>query len=190
MARIDRIPGLTIEGLAIVSADGMIADATGEQPPSLKIPADQQFFFATCAKADVLVHGRNSSEGGPDAVNKRRIILTRRVAGIAPDPDNAKAVLWNPAGAPLRDAWQAHGFSGGLLVVIGGTEGFGLFLELGYDAFHLSRTTKVRLPGGRPVFPGVPTRSPEDLLLEHGLKPGAARVLDPAAELTLTPWTA
>lgn len=189
MARADRIPGLTIEGLAIVSADGMIADAAGEQPPSLKIPADQQFFFATCAKADVLVHGRNSGEGGPDAANRRRIILTRRVASIARDPENAKAVLWNPAGAPLHRAWQAHGLPGGLLVVIGGTEGFGLFLELGYDTFHLSRTAKVRLPGGRPVFPGVPARTPEDLLSEHGLKPGATRVLDPSAELTLTTWT-
>jgi dihydrofolate reductase len=189
MARADRIPGLTIEGLAVVSADGMIADAAGVQPSSLKIEADQRFFFATCAKADVLVHGRNSSEGGPHAADKRRIILTRSVAGVAPDPENAKAILWNPAATPLAAAWQALGLAGGLMIVIGGTDGFGLFLELGYDTFHLSRTAKVRLPGGRPVFPGVPARTPEDLLSEHGLKPGATRVLDPSAELTLTTWT-
>ena len=37
MARPDRI-----EGLAIVSADGMIADASGAQPDALKLEADQR----------------------------------------------------------------------------------------------------------------------------------------------------
>ena len=39
MPRPDRI-----EGLAIVSVEGMIADADGIQPPSLKLEADQKFF--------------------------------------------------------------------------------------------------------------------------------------------------
>jgi hypothetical protein len=34
------------------------------------------------------------------------------------------------------------------LAVIGGTGVFGLFLEIGYDSFHLSRARNVRLPGG------------------------------------------
>ena len=29
---------------------------------------------------------------------------------------------------------------------------------------------------------------PEDLLAQHGLKPGPLRVLDPAADLTLVTW--
>ena len=33
-----------IEGYAIASADGMIADATGFMPDSLKIEADQRFY--------------------------------------------------------------------------------------------------------------------------------------------------
>ena len=41
MARPDRI-----EGLAIVSSDGMIADARGVQPDALKLEADQRFFHA------------------------------------------------------------------------------------------------------------------------------------------------
>ena len=77
----------------------------------------------------------------------------------------------------------------GSLVAIGGTEVFGLFLEFGYDAFHLSRAGKARLPGGRPVFPGIPPRTPDDLLAQHSLKPGPARLLDAAAELTLTTWS-
>ena len=178
-----------IEGLAIVSADGMIADATGVQPAALKLEADQRFFFEAVRRADVLAHGRNSGEGGPSAAQKRRIILTRSVTGVTPDPTNAKTVLWNPASATLDTAWDALGPSGGLLVVIGGTDGFGLFLELGYDVFHLSRAGNVRLPGGRPVFPGVPERNPEQLLAGHGLQPGDTQVLDAAAALTLTTWT-
>ena len=95
---------------------------------------------------------------------------------------------WNPAGATLDQAWEALGLSGGLLAVIGGTEPFGLFLEIGYDAFHLSRASRAKLPGGRPVFPGIPPSTPEALLAQHGLKPDPARVLDDKAGLTLVAW--
>jgi dihydrofolate reductase len=177
-----------IEGLAIVSADGMIADAKGLQPAALTLEADQRFFFEMLDQATALAHGRYSGEGGPGAARRRRLILTRRVAGIARDPRNDKAVLWNPAGAALQEAWEGLGLSAGLLAVIGGTDVFGLFLELGYDAFHLSRADNVQLPGGRPVFPGIPPRTPEELLSERGLRPDPARVLDRPAGLTLVTW--
>ena len=45
-----------------------------------------------------------------------------------------------------------------------------------------------RLPGGVPVFPGIPPATPEDLLAQHGLKPGAMRDLDASAGLALTVW--
>ena len=184
------MPGPTrIEGLAIVSVEGMIADAQGIQPPSLKPKADQTFFRAECARADALAHGRHSSEGGPDFDGRRRLILTRRIPALAPDPGNPKAVLWNPAGASLDRAWEGLGLSGGLLVVTGGTDGFGLFLELGYDVFHLTRAARASLPGGRPVFPGVPARTPEDVLAAHGMKPGATRVLDASEGVTLVTWS-
>lgn len=183
MARPDRI-----EGTAIVSADGMIADARGVQPDALIIAADQHFFFTLLDKAAALAHGRHSAEGGSGASKRRRLILTRRVSGVARDPQNDRAVLWNPAGASLEDAWAMLGLSGGTLAVIGGTEVYGLFLEMGYDAFHLSRAAHVRLPGGRPLFPGVPEQTPEALLARHGLKPGPVRVLDTSAGLTLVTW--
>ena len=63
----------TVEGLAIVSADGMIADAAGVQPDALKLEADQRFFHDVLNTADVLVHGRHSGEGGPRAAQRRRI---------------------------------------------------------------------------------------------------------------------
>jgi dihydrofolate reductase len=177
-----------IEGLAIVSADGMIADAHGRQPEALKLEADQRFFYDTLDKAGGLAHGRHSGEGGPDAAQRRRLILTRRIERLIPDPENGKAVLWNPAGASLDEAWARLGLAGGTLAVIGGTEVFGMFLERGYDAFHLSTAAHAKLPGGRPVFPGVPARTPEELLSARGLKPDAVRVLDAAAGLSLVTW--
>src|SRR5436190_22762612 len=127
-----------IEGLAIVSADGMIADARGIQPDALKLEADQRFFHARLDEATALVHGRNSGEGGPHMARRRRLILTRTIPSLARDPRSNKTVHWNPAGATLDEACHALGLSGGLLAVIGGTEPFGLFLDIGYDVFHLS----------------------------------------------------
>jgi dihydrofolate reductase len=178
-----------IEGLAIVSADGMIADAQGVQPPALKLKADQRYFFAALDRADVVVHGRNSGEGGPRAATRRRIVLTRTVSSVARDPGNERCVRWNPAGATLDQALAMLGRPDGLLAVIGGTEVYGHFLDLGYDAFHLSRAGHAQLPGGRPLFPGIPPNTPEDLLARHGLKPGPARSLDAAAGLTLVDWS-
>jgi len=177
-----------IEGYAIVSADGMIANAEGVMPDALKIEADQRFFHCSLDRAGAVAHGRHSQETDAGAPQRRRLILTRRIAAFAPDPQNDKAVWWNPAGASLEQAWEALGVSRGPLAVIGGTEVFGLFLGIGYDAFHLSRAGKVYLPGGRPVFPGVGPRSPEDLLAAHGLKPGPVQMLDEAAEATLRTW--
>src|SRR5216684_7402408 len=136
-----------IEGLAIVSADGMIADARRIQPDALKLEADQRYFRRVLDEAAVLVHGRHSGEGGPDAARRRRLILTRHIAGVAPDPGDARAMLWNPASATLEQAWDALRLTGGLLAVIGGTGPFGLFLDR-YDAFHLSRARNARLSGG------------------------------------------
>ena len=181
MPRPDRI-----EGLAIISADGMIADARGVQTDAIKLEADQRFFHDMLGKATALAHGRHSGEGG--TARRRRLILTRRVAGIGRDPHNDKTVHWNPSGASLPEAWEALGLTGGLLAVIGGTDVFGLFLELGYDAFHLSHAAHAQLPGGRPVFPGIPPRTPGELLSQHGLKPGPVRVLDRSAGLTLVTW--
>ena len=77
MVRPDRI-----EGLAIVSADGMIADAAGLQPDGLKLEADQRFFHAKLDEATALAHGRNSGEGGPHMTRRRRLILSRKIADL------------------------------------------------------------------------------------------------------------
>jgi dihydrofolate reductase len=180
-----------IEGYAIISTDGMIADAGGAQPPGLMVPADQRFFHEGLAHSAAAVHGRFSHEGGGEAAERRkRLVLTRGIAALAPHPDYAHGLLWNPAGASLEQAWQALEAGDGVLAVIGGTEAFGLFLDLGYDAFHLTRANRVRLPGGRPVFPGVPARRPEELLAMRGLAAGPAQVLDPESDVALVTWQA
>ena len=175
-----------IEGYAIVSADGMIANAEGQIPPSLVFEADQRLFRQAIDAADLVVHGRHSAEK-PASRTRRRVIVTTRVPGVAADPSNANAVLWNPAGAPFENAVAQLGGPHNTIAILGGTNVFGLFLDR-YDAFDLSRAANVRIPGGRPVFPGVPASSPDDVLTRHGLVAGAPQILDRENALTVTSW--
>jgi dihydrofolate reductase len=179
----------SIEGYAIVSVDGMLADAQRRIPPELQIEADQTFFHGALEGAAAVVHGRHSHEGGPKSANRLRLVVTSTVPALAPHPRYPKGLLWNPKGASLDEAWSRLGASEGMLGVIGGPDVYQLFLDIGYDAFHLSRAAKVRLPGGRPVFRDIgPGRTPEDVLADRGLKPGPVQVLDQAAGATLVSW--
>jgi hypothetical protein len=176
-----------IEAYVIASADGMLADASGVQPASLHFEADQRHFEEGLDRADVVVNGRRSQEGHSNAMSRRRLVLTRQVASLAPDPDNPRARLWNPAGASLEAACAALGLSSGTIAVIGGPQVFTLFLKLGYDCFHLSRATKVRLPGGLPVFSREKFGGdPDATLAAAGLKARPSVWLDDG--LTLTDW--
>ena len=176
-----------IEAYVIASADGMIADLHGVQPASLHFAADQRQFEKGLDHADVVVNGRRSQEGHSNALNRRRLVLTRKVASLAPDPDNPKARLWNPAGASLEAACVALGLSSGAVAVIGGPQVFTLFLKLGYDCFHLSRAINVRLPGGLPVFSReLFDGDPDAALAAAGLKARPPAWLEDG--LTLTDW--
>jgi hypothetical protein len=176
------IGAFRIEAYVIVSADGMLADPTGVQPASLHFEADQRQFATGLERADAIVNGRHSAEDQPNSRFRRRLVLTRQVAGLAPDPGNPKARLWNPAGASLEEACAALGLQAGMVTVIGGPQAFTLFLKLGYDCFHLSRAVKVRLPGGLPLFGG----DPDAALHAAGLEPGPTQWLEDG--LTLTDW--
>ena len=176
-----------IEGYVIASADGMLADASGVQPASLHFEADQRHFLKGLDQADIVVNGRHSAEGDPNAMSRRRLVLTRQVANLAPDPDNPKARLWNPGGASLDDACAALDLSSGTVAVIGGPQVFTLFLRLGYDCFHLSRAINVRLPGGMPVFSREKFGGdPDATLSAAGLKSQPPARLEDG--LTLTDW--
>jgi hypothetical protein len=181
------MPALRIEGYVIVSADGMLADARNVMPDQLKFEGDKAFFTSALDRADLILHGRNSYEDQPNSPRRKRIILTRKIEAIAPDPSNPKATLWNPAGASFEAACQRAGVASGTVAVIGGPGVFGMFMDR-YDVFWLSVAPRVRLPGGEPCFPGVPARSPQEILAAHGLRAGEPQVLDAADEVGVTPW--
>jgi hypothetical protein len=181
------IGAFRIEAYVIASADGMLADASGVQPASLHFEADQRHFQAGVDHADVVVNGRHSQEGDQNAMNRRRLVMTRQVARLAPDPDNPQARLWNPAGASLEAACAELGLKTGTVAVIGGPRVFTLFLKLGYDCFYLSRAINVRLPGGLPVFSRDRFGGdPDATLAAAGLR--ARRPISLEDGLTLTDW--
>ena len=177
-----------IEGYAIVSTDGMLADGKGAMPDSIRNDADQRFFQDGLDRAAAVVHGRHSHEGGPRAARRKRLVVTRQIAAVAPDPSRPNALLWNPLGATLEQALEQLDAADGTVAIIGGPEVFSLFLPL-YDGFHLSRAANAKIPGGLPVFTEVgPNAAPEDVLSRRGLKPGPRRDLDAAAGVTLVTW--
>ncbi len=165
----------------------MLARTPGSHPPELTIEADQRFFEAKLDEADLIVHGRNSHESQRSSPNRKRVVATRRIVNVAPDPENRNAVRWNPAGASFEEAAAHLGVSSGLVAVIGGTEIFDLFLPR-YDAFWLTIAARVKLPGGVPVFIDVPQSPPADVLHRHGLAPAETRMLDATRNVALVKW--
>lgn len=177
-----------IEGYAIVSREGMIANSDGSFPEQIKIPADQQFYQASLDRVSAVANGRHSAEGGPKEKARKRIVLSRRVHRIVHDPDNPNAILWNPATASFEEAWQKLNVDDGTLAVVGGTDVFALFLTIGYDTFYLSRA-HASVPHGRPVFPGVGHgMTPEEPLRRHGLVLKSTRLLDAETDTVLEEW--
>jgi hypothetical protein len=178
---------LRIEGYVIVSADGMLANAEHVMPDALKFQGDQRFFNAALDAVDLVVHGRHSFEDQPNSPRRTRIILTQSIASLAPDPGNPKATLWNPAGASFQQACDQAGVRSGTAAIIGGPIVFALFFGR-YDTFWLSRAARVRVPGGVGAFPGVPARSPAEILRASGLRPDEQRILDQEQQVTVTAW--
>ncbi len=94
---------------------------------------------------------------------------------------------------PGRLAWQdvvrAVLPQGGQVAVPGGRRVFDLFLAIGYDAFHLSRVTGLRIPGGIAVFSACDDgQDAEAVLSGAGLRPGPSRILDQDGPVILSVW--
>jgi hypothetical protein len=181
------VPALRIEGFVIVSADGMLANADHVMPDALKFRGDKRFFSISLDRAALIVHGRNSGEDQPNAQVRKRLIVTRKVATLAPDSTNPKATLWNPAGASFEEACSFAGVRAGTVAIIGGPPVFDMFMAR-YDTFWLSQAPHVRLPGGEGCFSGVPAHTPQEILAAHGLKPGEAKILEASQDVSVTPW--
>ena len=146
------MPALRIEGYVIVSADGMLANASNVMPDELKFEGDKQFFTAALDRADLIVHGRNSYEDQPNSPKRKRVILTRKVAAIAPDPSNPNATLWNPAGASFEAACDRAGVRSGTVAIIGGPGVFGMFMDR-YDVVLALAGAACAAAGRRALLP-------------------------------------
>lgn len=178
---------LRIHGYVIASADGMLADASGVMPDALKFPGDHAFFSGSLDDVDLVVHGKRSFEDQPNSPKRRRIVLSRSVATVAPDPSNPKATLWNPAGARFEAACDLARVRQGVAAIIGGPAVFAMFFDR-YDAFFLSQAPHVFVPDGQPCFPGIPERSPQRILGDHGLRAAEVQLLDAAHDVIVTAW--
>jgi dihydrofolate reductase len=181
------MPALRIEGYVIVSADGMLANAQNLMPDALKFEGDKRFFTAALDRAALIVHGRHSHEDQPNSPTRKRVILTRKVDAVEPDPSTPNALLWNPARTSFEVVCKRAGVTAGTVAIIGGPAVFEMFMDR-YDTFWLSEAPNVKLPGGEPCFPGVGPRTPQQILATHGLKAGKPEMLDPADGVSVTPW--
>ena len=183
--------GHFIEGHAIVSPEGMIADAQGLFPEALGDAEDWVRFQAALDACVATVLARASHEATPNRAGRLRVVMSRAARGLARRED---AWWGNPAEVPPAAMLAEVAPHGGRIGVPGGRAAFDLFLrpapgQPGFDAFHLATNPACPLPGGRPVFSGLaPGRGPEALLAEAGLVPGEPEILTPARGVSLRIW--
>ena len=152
------IPGssVVVEGHAIISVDGMIAAADGTMPPALRNEADWRIFQAALDVAALVVLGRLGHERHPNP-GRRRLVLTRSVDTLEPDPDDPLTHYWNPANIEIGPVLDQLSISEGVLAVTGGTGTFDLFVPL-FDRFVLSEVRDLTLDKGTPCFTNGPPR--------------------------------
>jgi hypothetical protein len=102
---VNTMQGFSIEGYAIVSADGMIADRNGHMPDGLKCDADARFFTEGLDSAALVVHGRHSHERqGSASDRRRRMIVSDRSLGFSVHASIPNAWVWNPASMAFEKA--------------------------------------------------------------------------------------
>ena len=175
--------GFPVVGHAIVSADGMIADAAGLMPSPLRNEADFSLFQKALDEAAIVVVGRMGHERHPNP-GRRRLVFTGSVASFAEDPRDRLAALYNPAGMELAEALRRMRIAGGTVAVTGGRRVFDRFLPL-FAEFLLAEVHGFVLPDGIPCFSDG---HPRTALAKAGLTPAETRIIDAANGVTLTRW--
>lgn len=178
-------PPITIDGYAIISDDNCIADAHGNMPDVLKNDADWAYFQAALDAATLTVVGRKGHEANPNVKKRRRLVLSRSIAGLE---QRADGWWWNPAGSDWQTVREQTAPEGGAIAVPGGRDVFDLFLALGYSSFHLARAEGSLVPGGTKLFSDMKDETPETLLTNNGLVAEPSTWLDKAANVSMAIW--
>src|ERR671912_2366412 len=140
---------IEIHGYAIVSDNDRIADAPGRTPGMLRNEADWAYFQTELDRSAALVLGRLGHDANPNPKGRLRMVLSSSSTGLERHPDGW---WWNPDAIPWNEAIRAVLPEGGRVAVPGGRRVFDLFLEIGYDAFHLTRAHAVRVGEGIALF--------------------------------------
>lgn len=138
------------EGHAIVSEDGMIADANGDMPAALRNDADWRLFQTALDRAALVVLGRLGHARHPNP-GRRRLVLTRSVTDLMSDPADPLATYWNPEGIAIEAVLERLDIASGTIAITGGTGAFDLFVPR-YTRFVLSEVRGLMIPEGTPCF--------------------------------------
>ena len=179
---------IEITGYAIVSDDDKIAGADGLIPPSMRNEKDWDLYQRGLASSDLVVFGHRSHELEPNTRGDRRLVVSRRAAGLE---QRADAWWWNPAGVSWGEVVERLLPDGGGVAAPGGQIVFDLFLKIGYDAFRLARAHGVKLPGGIALFSTLTAGlTAEHVLTTAGLRVSEQIPLDPQHGVEMEVWRA
>lgn len=177
---------IEISGYAIVSKDDKIAGHDGLLPPSLRNEKDWDYYQRALAASDLIVFGRRSHELEPNERGDLRLVISRGAAGLE---RRADGWWWDPARMSWTEAAKQLLPLGGAVAVPGGQGVFDLFLQIGFEAFHLSRAHRVSLPGGRAIFSACDMGlSAATVLANAGLRPIEKIALDPENDVDMVVW--
>ncbi len=183
----DRVRPIEIHGYAIVSDDDMIAAADGLTPLSLRNEKDWEYYQRAQARSDLVVLARRSHEFEPNVRGDSRLVISQ--AAVEALEKRADALWWNPARVGWKDVAARILPFGGEIAVCGGQGAFDLFLDIGYDAFHMSRAYGVLLPGGRKVFSASERGASAEVVLAYaGLTLSETIPLDPEHGVEMKVW--
>jgi hypothetical protein len=178
---------IQIHGYAIVSEDDRITDESGATPKVLRNEADWAYFQRELDRADLVVLGRIGHEANPNTKARSRLVVSASSAGLEQRVDGW---WWNPDRCDWNVAMRTILPGGGRVAVPGGRRVFDLFLQIGYDVFHLSRAEGVIIGSGIGLFSACDEGTSACVaLFESGLEAGPRQVLDPRLPVSLTMWS-
>ena len=158
-------PSHLFEGYAVASADGLIADADGQMPESLKFDGDWDYFQAALDRSDVTLIGRHTHEAAPNIKKRRRLVFSSRACGLTKADETT---FWiDPAKTDPHAAIAEISGRNAKVAVVGGRGVFDWVLSnAGFSAFHLSVAREVRLKHGQRIFKDAPDLESAVALLE------------------------